>query len=63
MDNGKSLTTFLFQREAVPLFEKEGRAEISNVRSKIGGGTHESSSEAVFSDVGLVHNSPDGPGD
>jgi hypothetical protein len=63
MDNGKSLRTSLFQREAIPLFEKEGPGEISNDRSKIGGGAHELSSEAVFSDVGPVRDSADGPGD
>jgi hypothetical protein len=33
MDNCKSLLTSLFQREAVPLFGKEGPGEISNNRS------------------------------
>jgi hypothetical protein len=32
MDNCKSLSTSLFQREAAPLFEKEGPGEISNDR-------------------------------
>jgi hypothetical protein len=34
MDNGKSLLTSLSQREAAPLFEKEGPGEISNNRSR-----------------------------
>jgi hypothetical protein len=34
MDNSKSLLTFLYQREAAPLFEKEGPGEISNDRSR-----------------------------
>jgi hypothetical protein len=34
MDNGKSLPTSLFQREAAPLFEKEGSGEILNDGSK-----------------------------
>jgi hypothetical protein len=34
MDNCKSLPTSLFQREATPLFEKEGPGEIFNDRSE-----------------------------
>jgi hypothetical protein len=34
MDNCKSLLTSLYQREATPLFEKEGPGEISNDRSR-----------------------------
>jgi hypothetical protein len=34
MANCKSLLTSLFQREAAPLFEKEGPGEISNNESR-----------------------------
>jgi hypothetical protein len=34
MDNCKSLLTSLFQREAVPLFEKEGSGDIFKDRSR-----------------------------